>query len=91
MWTMSTRHTNSVPKMLKSYAMTTASHHLSLEDILRREYRLFANGVDDLSGGRAKQGDSFEKGVSRASLGDQHEEMLESLNISCNNLSQLFT
>ena len=71
--------------------MASVAHNLCLERALWRQHRLFANGIDDLGGSCAQHGDSFEEWVSRASLGDYHEQMLETLNIGCHNLSQLFT
>ena len=71
--------------------MAGAAHHLRVEHTLRGQVRLVANGTDDLSSGCAQQGDSFEKRVSRGTLGNQHEEMLEALNIGRNYLSKLFT
>lgn len=71
--------------------MAGVTHHLCLERALWRQDRLFANGIDDLGSGCAQQGDSFEEWISRASLGDHHEQMLETLNIGCHDLSQLFT
>jgi len=74
-----------------SHAMTATTHYLCLEDVLWREYRSFANSIDNLSSGGGQHGDSLEEWVARASLGDIHEEVFESLDVGSDDLPHLFT
>ena len=55
-----------------SHEAAAIAHHLRLKHALWRQGRL-ANGSNNLGGGCAQQGDSFEEGVARGSLGDHHE------------------